>query len=116
MASLTEPYEDPIDISYKQTPQGVVRVRSAEVKPYRRWELKLLAQGIPIVYHGTAKGHARPESTGEDHSRPSELKHRPLWAANQTGRGRPLSSLPHKAADVLAAKYGANAGTKLAGV
>lgn len=123
MPSLTEPYEDPVDISYKQTPQGVVRVRSVSVKPYRRHELRLLAEGIPIVYFGNTKGHARSETaTSEDQTKASQLQQRPLWAANQTGKGRTLSPMPwrkrydydgvyvgnSRTADVLARKYGIN--------
>lgn len=80
------PYEEPLTISYVKDANGrILRVRSAEVKPYRRHELRLLAQGAAIVYHGYARGDAQPEiAEMEDDKLASKQKIRPLWSMYRT--------------------------------
>lgn len=81
------PYEEAITISYVKDANGrILRVRSAEVKPYRRHELRLLAEGAAIVYHGHARGDARPETARAEDDTPlaSKQKIRPIWSTYRT--------------------------------
>lgn len=96
------PYEDAIDISYRRTRQGYERLRSAEVKPHRRYELKLLAAGAPITYHGHARADARPE--------PPEMTEARMMA--QSGV-KPVWTMYRSYKDIDAS---ANVSTKFAGV
>lgn len=82
------PYEEPLTISYVKDANGrILRVRSAEVKPYRRHELRLLAEGAAIVYHGYARGDARPDGLGPNKDETDAVslrKIRPIWSTYRT--------------------------------
>lgn len=80
------PYEEPFVISYIKDANGrILRVRSANVKPYRLHELRLLAEGAAIVYHGYARRDAQPETPESDIERSaSKQKIRPIWSTYRT--------------------------------
>lgn len=109
--TFKEPYEEPVDISYIKDARGYTRVRNAEVKPYRRYELGLIAEGlvrnepIPVVYYGQVRGFARPEPPDASSERLArELMVRPVWTTYRAA--------DHIMRDVRKSQY---LGTKFAG-
>lgn len=91
MPSFRAPYEPPVEVSYVATPQGPKRVRSARVKPYRLHELRLLAEGVAIVYCGQSRSDAggeAPEQT--EQQKLAAMSIRPIWKSN------PASANPAK--------------------
>jgi hypothetical protein len=86
--SFREPFEEMFDITYIRQPWGVDRVKTLVVKPHRRWELRLLANGVPILYCGYARRHARGESGRKAETPISEMPIRPIWQQNAKYDGK----------------------------
>lgn len=81
------PYEDPFDITYIRRSWGLERVRSVRVRPARQHELRLLAEGMAITYHGHVKGDARKDGAEQtEQQKVSEMKLHLLWAPNSGRR------------------------------